>query len=118
MTSPPSSSVATSSSGRSARSEAVSAATCSGSVMLRPKSTTPPSPSASSRFSQSGTVSPSNPGKRQAAASLEPRLTANRAAVSPNPIFRCTIRKKTITGIAISVEPAIRPPQSVLRLVP
>ena len=39
-------------------------------------------------------------------------------AVSPNPIFRCTIRKKTITGIAISVEPAIRPPQSVFRLVP
>ena len=28
-------------------------------------------------------------------------------AVSPNAIFRCTIRKKTITGIAISVEPAI-----------
>src|SRR5207237_1696546 len=39
-------------------------------------------------------------------------------AVSPNAIFRCTSRKKTITGIAISVEPAMSPPQSVWRLVP
>ena len=33
-------------------------------------------------------------------------------------IFRWTSRKKMITGIAISVDPAIRPPQSVFRLVP
>ena len=57
---------------------------------------------------------------------VEPREEAGRRvaqprtapAVRPKPIFRCTIRKKTITGIAISVEPAIRPPQSVFRLVP
>ena len=39
-------------------------------------------------------------------------------AVSPKAIFRCTSRKKTITGIAISVDPAMSPPQSVWRLVP
>ena len=39
-------------------------------------------------------------------------------AVSPNAIFRCTIRKKMTTGIAVSVDAAIRAPQSVLRLVP
>ncbi len=33
-------------------------------------------------------------------------------------IFRWTSRKKTITGIAVRVEAAISPPQSVLRLVP
>ena len=38
--------------------------------------------------------------------------------VSPNAIRRWTSRKKTTTGIAVSVEAAIRPPQSVLRLVP
>ena len=39
-------------------------------------------------------------------------------AVRPNAIRRCTIRKKTTTGIAVSVDAAIRPPQSVYRLVP
>ena len=33
-------------------------------------------------------------------------------------IFRWTRRKKTITGIAVSVDAAISAPQSVLRLVP
>ena len=39
-------------------------------------------------------------------------------AVSPNAMRRCTRRKNTITGIAVNVEAAIRPPQSVFRLVP
>ena len=39
-------------------------------------------------------------------------------AVSPKAILRCTSTKKTTTGIAISVEPAISPPQSTCRLVP
>ncbi len=39
-------------------------------------------------------------------------------AVRPNAICRCTSRKKTTTGIAVSVDAAMRPPQSVLRLVP
>ena len=39
-------------------------------------------------------------------------------AVSPNAIFRCTSRKKITTGIAVSVDAAISPPQSMLRLVP
>ncbi len=39
-------------------------------------------------------------------------------AVRPNAIFRCTRRKKMTTGIAVSVEAAMRPPQSVARLVP
>ena len=39
-------------------------------------------------------------------------------AVRPKAMRRCTSRKKTITGIAVSVEAAISAPQSVLRLVP
>ena len=39
-------------------------------------------------------------------------------AVSPNAIFRWTRRKKITTGIAVSVDAAMRPPQSVFRLVP
>ena len=39
-------------------------------------------------------------------------------AVSPNAIFRCTIRKKITTGIAVRVDAAISAPQSVSRLVP
>ena len=39
-------------------------------------------------------------------------------AVSPKAIFRCTSRKKITTGIAVSVEAAISPPQSMFRLVP
>ena len=39
-------------------------------------------------------------------------------AVSPNAIRRCTSRKKMTTGIAVSVEAAMRAPQSVFRLVP
>ena len=56
------------------------------------------------------------------AAPLEARLLLGHAltapAVSPNEIFRCTSRKKTTTGIAISVEPAISAPQSVCLLDP
>ena len=33
-------------------------------------------------------------------------------------IFRWTSRKKTITGIAVNVDAAISPPQSVCLLVP
>src|SRR5690349_22443447 len=42
---------------------------------------------------------------------LEPALAHPRTApaVSPKPIFRWTSRKNTITGMAISVEPAISP---------
>ncbi len=39
-------------------------------------------------------------------------------AVNPNAIFRCTSRKKTTTGIAVSVDAAMSAPQSVFRLVP
>src|SRR6185436_1072274 len=39
-------------------------------------------------------------------------------AVKPNAILRCTSRKKMTTGIAVSVEAAMSPPQSVSRLVP
>ena len=39
-------------------------------------------------------------------------------AVSPKAIRRCTSRKKTITGIAVSVEAAMRAPQSVCLLEP
>ena len=39
-------------------------------------------------------------------------------AVNPKAIFRCTRRKKITTGIAVRVEAAMRPPQSVFRLVP
>ncbi len=39
-------------------------------------------------------------------------------AVRPKAIFRCTSRKKITTGIAVSVEAAMSPPQSVARLVP
>src|SRR5439155_20956129 len=39
-------------------------------------------------------------------------------AVSPKAIRRCTSRKKTTTGIAVSVDAAISAPQSVCRLEP
>src|SRR5581483_8388489 len=39
-------------------------------------------------------------------------------AVRPKAIRRCTSRKKITTGTAVSVEAAIRAPQSVCRLVP
>src|SRR5581483_4233595 len=39
-------------------------------------------------------------------------------AVSPKAIRRCTSRKKTTTGTAVSVDAAISAPQSVWRLVP
>jgi hypothetical protein len=39
-------------------------------------------------------------------------------AVRPKAIFRWTRRKKITTGIAVSVDAAISPPQSVARLVP
>ena len=38
--------------------------------------------------------------------------------VSPNAMRRWTRRKKITTGIAVSVDAAISPPQSVFRLVP
>ena len=54
VTSPPSSSVETSTAGFSARSAAVSAATCSTSRTFQPNRHTPPSPSASRRRTHSG----------------------------------------------------------------
>src|SRR5437870_639537 len=57
---------------------------------------------------------------REDAARREPLEAHPRTApaVSPNAIRFWTKRKKITTGIAVSVAPAIRPPQSVPRLVP
>ena len=59
---------------------------------------------------------------REDAARGEPLELAHHAltapAVRPNAILRCTRRKKMTTGIAVRVEAAISPPQSVARLVP
>ena len=106
--------------GRAPCSDAVSACSCSGSATLRANRTTPPSPSSSSRASQSGAVVPAKPGQdapvRQALERAAHPLVA--PAVRPKAILRWTSRKKATTGIAVSVEAAISPPQSVLRLVP
>ncbi len=69
VTSPPSSSMATRTSSRSARSWAVSAASCSGEAMLRPKRPTEERPSPSRRSSQSGALVPVKPGWRTVRAS-------------------------------------------------
>ena len=135
VTSPPSSSIPTRTSSRSERNAAVSSRSWSGLSTFHPKRTTPPRPRSSQR---------ANPVGRPRA--LEPREDAGRReplerprssgappgsdpgsdaphpltepAVRPNAIFRCTSRKKTITGIAVSVDAAISAPQSVFRLVP
>ena len=52
---------------------------------------------------------------RETPAPGQPRTAPD---VRLNMIFRWTSRKKTITGIAVSVDAAISAPQSVLRLVP
>ena len=67
-----------------------------------------------------GRVGPSNLGKMQADASRsEVRAHPFTApAVSPKAILRCTRRKKMTTGIAVSVDAAMSPPQSVFRLEP
>ena len=52
------------------------------------------------------------------AAPLEARHALTAPAVSPNEILRCTSRKKTTTGIAINVDPAISAPKSVCLLLP
>ena len=62
VTSPPSSSMATSTSGRAARSRAVSAASCSGDVDVAGEQATAAEPSSSRRSSQSGAVVPAKPG--------------------------------------------------------
>ena len=49
---------------------------------------------------------------------LEVELIPSRRAVSPKAILRCTRRKKMTTGIAVSVDAAMSPPQSVFRLEP
>ena len=72
-----------------------------------------------SRRAQSGAERPANRGRctpRRGARGRAQPLTE--PAVSPNAIFRCTSRKKITTGIAVRVDPAISPPQSVCRLVP
>ena len=56
--------------------------------------------------------------EEQAAASAELAHPRTAPRVSPKAIRRCTSRKKTITGTAVSVEAAISAPQSVCRLVP
>ena len=71
VTSPPSSSSATSNRGASSRSAAVNAASCSGSWTFVAKRQTPPSPSASHGRSHSGRSGPAKLGTRQAAASRE-----------------------------------------------
>ena len=67
-----------------------------------------------------GAVVPAKPGEdapvREAIERAAHPLVA--PAVRPKAILRWTSRKKTTTGIAVSVEAAISPPQSVLRLVP
>ena len=57
-------------------------------------------------------------GRRQPVELAASRHPLTAPAVSPNAIFRCTIRKKMTTGIAVSVDAAISAPQSVWRLVP
>ena len=105
---------------RDTRSDSVSAWSCSGSATLRAKRTTPPRPSSSSRRSQSRRRRAGEPGQdapvRQAFERVAHPLVA--PAVRPKAILRWTSRKKATTGIAVSVEAAISPPQSVLRLVP
>ena len=119
VTSPPSSSIATTVSGAT-RIDAVSARSCSESRTLRAKRTTPPRPASSSRRSHAGAISPAKPGRMQARASRSSDAAHpfTEPAVRPKAMRRCTSRKKTITGIAVSVEAAISAPQSVLRLVP
>ena len=119
VTSPPSSSIATTVAAETL-SDPVRACSCSGPATLRANRTTPPRPSASSRESQVGAVVPAKPGQdapvRQALERVAHPLVA--PAVRPKAILRWTSRKKATTGIAVSVEAAISPPQSVLRLVP
>ena len=106
--------------GRSERRSSVSARSCSRLSTFQAYRTTPPRPSASRRRTQSGATGPSKPGRMQ----LEASRSSSRAhaltapAVSPKAIFRCTSRKKITTGIAVSVDAAMSPPQSVFRLVP
>lgn len=85
VTSPPSSSMATRTSSRSARSRSVSAASCSGEATLRPKRPTEASPSSMRRSSQSGAVVPRKPGWRTARASRV-RVSALRTSVDMSPI--------------------------------
>ena len=60
------------------------------------------------------------PAHARSTATREATATQPRTApaVSPNAIFRCTRRKKTTTGIAVSVDAAMSPPQSMFVLVP
>src|SRR5882672_2219754 len=81
VTSPPSSSIPTSTSARSARMPSVSRASWARSRTLREKRTTPPSPSATSRRSQSGAETPRAPGKMQAEASRSSSLIRSRSSL-------------------------------------
>ena len=117
VTSPPSSSVATINSGRSARSEAVSAATCSGSRMFCAKSTTPPSPrpaaaSASREPSRRRTPEGGRPGRAA-------RSSADRAGRQPERDLPLHEQEEDDRpGSRSASSPPSAPPQSVLRLVP
>ncbi len=122
VTSPPSSSMATRTSSRSARSRAVSAESCSGEVMLRPNRPTEESPSPTRRSSQSGAVVPVNPGCSTASASrvsvsvvetrvvMGPHYPFTAPEVRPAAIFFWMIMKNTTTGRAIMVDAAMRAP--------
>ena len=102
------------------RIDAVSARSCSGSRTLRAKRTTPPRPGVELAQEPVGRRLAGEPG--QDAGPREPLERGahplTEPAVRPKAMRRCTSRKKTTTGIAVSVEAAISAPQSVLRLVP
>ncbi len=120
VTSPPSSSIAIRMSGRSERRSSVSARSCSWLSTFQAYRTTPPSPSASRRRQPVGHDRALE--AREDAARGQPFELAHQAltapAVRPNAILRCTSRKKITTGIAVSVDAAMSPPQSMFRLVP
>ena len=120
VTSPPSSSIATTRSSRSERSSAVSARSCSRALDVpgvehdaaEPVREAPSHPVGHGRALEAG----KDAARRESLEVGHQALTA--PAVRPNAILRCTSRKKMTTGIAVSVEAAMSPPQSVARLVP
>ena len=117
VTSPPSSSIATRIS-RSPRRRAVRAASCSGSRDVVGEERDPAE--AALELSQHPVGHVVAGKARQQAGAGEPldvRHDLTAPAVSPKAIRRCTSTKKTTTGSAVSVAPAISEPQSVPRSV-
>ena len=119
VTSPPSSSIATTVAADT-RSDAVSACSCSGSVDVAREQHDAAEPVVELALEPGGCRRPGEARQdapvRQALERAAHPLVA--PAVRPKAILRWTSRKKATTGIAVSVEAAISPPQSVLRLVP